>query len=55
MYRMQKLFLVGIILILQCNLFALTQGEQLFKENRPEEAVQVLENEILKGEVTVNS
>ena len=55
MYRMQKLFLLILIISLSSSLFALSQGEQLFKENRPSEAVQVLENEILKGEVSENT
>lgn len=33
----------------------LSQGEKLFKENKPKEAVQVLENEILNGIVTANT
>ena len=33
----------------------LTQGEKLFKENKPKDAVQVLENELLNGIVTANT
>lgn len=33
----------------------LSQGEKLFKENKPKEAVQVLENELLNGIVTANT
>ena len=32
-----------------------TQGEKLFKENKPKEAVQVLENEILNNQITSNT
>lgn len=35
--------------------FAQTQGERLFKENNPGDAVQVLENEISNGTVSENS
>ena len=35
--------------------FAQSQGEKLFKENNPSDAVQVLENEISKGIVSDNS
>lgn len=36
-------------------IFAQSQGEKLFKENNPSEAVQVLENEIANGIVSDNS
>lgn len=33
----------------------LSQGEKLFKENKPKEAVQVLENELLNGVISANT
>lgn len=37
------------------NVENLSQGEKLFKENKPKEAVQVLENELLNGIVNSNT
>ncbi len=37
------------------SLFAQSQGEVLFKENKPKEAVKVLENEILNGIISANT
>ncbi len=34
---------------------AQSQGEKLFKENKPKEAVQVLENEILNNQISANT
>ena len=36
-------------------LSAQSQGEKLFKENKPKEAVQVLENEILNNQISANT
>lgn len=35
--------------------FAQSLGEKLFKENNPKDAVQVLENEILNGQISANT
>ena len=35
--------------------FAQSSGEKLFKENNPKDAVQVLENEILNGQISANT
>lgn len=35
--------------------FAQSAGEKLFKENNPKDAVQVLENEILNGQISANT
>ena len=35
--------------------FAQSLGEKFFKENNPKDAVQVLENEILNGQISANT
>ena len=49
------LFLLNMNLIFSQGMENLSQGEKLFKENKPKEAVQVLENELLNGIVTANT
>ena len=55
MYRMHKLFILIIFFIFPLNIFAETQGERLFIENNPEDSVEVLESEIIRGEITPNT
>lgn len=49
------LFLLNMNFIFSQGMENLSQGEKLFKENKPKEAVQVLENELLNGIVTANT
>lgn len=54
--KRNKGFIVFIFLLFtNISLFAQSQGETLFKENKPKEAVKVLENEILNGIVSANT
>lgn len=63
MKKITKLCLINICLTIIGLTFAygqsadrpLSQGEKLFKENKPKEAVQVLENELLNGVVSANT
>lgn len=59
MNRFSKLFVILIFFIIPYFVFGqtqgLSQGEKLFKENNPEDAVQVLENEILNGQISANT
>jgi len=63
MKRIKKLCLINIVMFIIGLTFAygqvldrpLSQGEKLFKENKPKEAVQVLENELLNGVVSANT
>ncbi len=56
MFSNKKNILCTLITIfLFTGIYAQSQGESLFKENKPKEAVQVLENEILNGLVTANT
>ena len=55
MSRMQKLFILFILFIFSQNIFAESQGEKLFRENKPAEAAEVLENEILNGIISSNT
>ncbi|MCR4579933.1 MAG: tetratricopeptide repeat protein [Treponema sp.] len=49
------LAVISCALFLLNGIFAQSQGEKLFKENNPADAVQVLENEISNGIVSENS
>ncbi len=54
MIRRWFVLLLSVFLV-NVHLFAQSQGEKLFKENNPSDAVQVLENEISNGIVSENS
>lgn len=52
----QKIYIISLfLLIFSSFLNAQSQGEKLFKENKPKEAVQVLENEILNNQISANT
>ena len=56
MIKKNNLFLLIFILMEFGNFcFAQSLGEKLFKENNPKDAVQVLENEILNGQISANT
>ena len=56
MIKKNNLFLLIFILMEFGNFcFAQSLGEKLFKENNPKDAVQVLENEILNGQIFANT
>lgn len=56
---MKKDFVFAVFLVFGISLYSqtenFTQGEKLFKENNPSDAVQVLESEIQKKNITENS
>ncbi|MBR1640448.1 MAG: tetratricopeptide repeat protein [Treponema sp.] len=55
MNRKHCLMMPALVLFLAGIAFTQSQGEKLFKENNPADAVQVLENEISNGIVSENS
>jgi len=55
MKRNIRLFIFIILILKVFSLSAQSQGETLFKENKPKDAVKVLENEILNGIVSANT
>lgn len=55
MYRKNKLIVIFSVILFSGQIFAQSKGETLFKENNAKDAVEVLEYEILNGQITANT